>query len=160
MDWKGISGLRQRTSLLLHSGINVSCSKPLVVSSHYPWFPWNFCDTMRLTGQIVLRFWWLMPKGEKIQSLVCGSFYFVVLSVFFWIIFVFGHCCGLYFTIVWNKTVGLLFKGIWWSSGHHLLFYQFVMTTLLWSKNNVFLEIVMCITTPVMTLLHPSDDCI
>ena len=94
-------------------------------------------------------------KGEKIQLLVCGSFGFLLDY------FCFGHCCGLYpLTIVWNKTVGLLFKVIWWSSGHHLLSYQFVMITSLWSKNDVYLEIVMCITTPVMTLLHPSDGCI
>jgi hypothetical protein len=30
-------------------------------------FTCNFCEAMRLKGQIVLLFWCLMPKGEKLR---------------------------------------------------------------------------------------------
>jgi hypothetical protein len=112
---------------------------------------WFLCLLLPLYSFLVLA----AKKGEKIQissHSVCGSFGSVFL---FWLLFLFwplyfsfdycfcfGHCCGLYPLInVWNKTAGVLFNVIWWSSGHHPLSHQFVMIPLLWSTNDVCLDI-------------------
>jgi hypothetical protein len=52
--------------LPLYPGINVSCSKSLFFSLPLVLLAF-FCEAMGLKGQIVLLFWCLMPKGEKLR---------------------------------------------------------------------------------------------
>jgi hypothetical protein len=94
----------------------------------------------------------LLPKRGRKSKIsrhsVCGSFGYVILLDYFFVLATVVACIllSLYeikllvfypLIIVWNKTAGFLFKVIWWSSGHHLLSHQFVMIALLWSKNDV-----------------------
>jgi hypothetical protein len=45
-------------------------------------FTCNFCEAMVLKGQIVLLFWCLMPKGEKVTSKQLDQLPSVYLSKF------------------------------------------------------------------------------
>jgi hypothetical protein len=68
MELKGKRWTSTKKGLPLHSGINVSCPESLSVFSIAFGFTCDLCKAMGLRGQIVLLFWCLMPKGEKLRS--------------------------------------------------------------------------------------------
>jgi hypothetical protein len=67
LNWKGKGELGQRKGFHY-----IPVSMYLVPSSYLCFLIafdviWHFCEAMRLKGQIVLLFWCLMPKGEKLR---------------------------------------------------------------------------------------------
>jgi hypothetical protein len=73
MDSKGKGELGQR------QGFHCILVSMYLVPSHYLCFlivfglTCDFCEAMEFRGQIVLLFWCLMPKGEKIKAKATGS---------------------------------------------------------------------------------------
>jgi hypothetical protein len=67
LNWKGKGELGQRKGFhCILVSMNIVSSSYLCYRIAFG-FTWDFCEAMRLKGQIVLLFWCLMPKGEKLR---------------------------------------------------------------------------------------------